>query len=58
MDFMLSEEERQFKDQCHIFASEILTPISNKYGETDDLPSEMIRAMAEAEFFKLLIPEE
>ncbi len=58
MDFMLSEEERQFKEHCHNFASEILTPISNKYGETDDLPSEMIRAMADAEFFKLLIPEE
>jgi acyl-CoA dehydrogenase len=58
MDFMLSEEDRQFKEQCHHFALEILTPISNKYGETDDLPSEMIRAMADAEFFKLLIPEE
>jgi acyl-CoA dehydrogenase len=58
MDFMLSEEEIQFKEQCQHFATEILTPISNKYGETDDLPSEMIRAMADAEFFKLLIPEE
>jgi len=58
MDFMLSEEETQFKEQCQHFASEILTPISNKYGETDDLPTEMIRAMAEAEFFKLLLPEE
>jgi acyl-CoA dehydrogenase len=58
MEFMLSEEEMEFKEQCQHFATEILTPISKKYGETDDLPSEMIRAMADAEFFKLLLPEE
>lgn len=58
MDFMLSEEERQFKEKCQVFAREILSPIAHKYGETDDLPSEMIKAMAEADFFKLLIPEE
>ncbi len=58
MDFLLSPEERKFKESCRNFAREKLIPISEKYGETDDIPKELIRAMAEAEIFKLLLPED
>jgi acyl-CoA dehydrogenase len=58
MDVMLSAEERSFKDYCHHFAREKLIPIAEKYGETDDIPQEMVKAMADAGLFKLLLPEE
>jgi alkylation response protein AidB-like acyl-CoA dehydrogenase len=58
MDLMLSTEEIKFKEYCRKFAREKLIPISEKYGETDDIPKELIKAMAVAELFKLLLPED
>lgn len=58
MDFILSPEEKKFKEYCRNFAREKLIPISEKYGETDDIPKELIKAMADAELFKLLLPED
>ena len=58
MDIMLSAKEKEFKEFCRRFAREKLIPISEKYGETDDIPSEMVQAMAEAGLFKLILPEE
>ena len=57
MDLMLSDEERRFKEYCIKFAKERLLPIAKKYGETVDIPKELVEAMAEAGFFKLLLPE-
>jgi len=58
MDFMLSDKEKEFKENCRNFAKEKLIPISEKYGETDDIPKELVKAMAEAELFKLFLPED
>jgi len=58
MDIMLSAEEKKFKAFCHRFAHEKLIPLSERYGETDDIPPEMVQAMAEAGIFKLLLPED
>ncbi len=58
MDFMLSHEEKRFKEYCRSFARETLIPLSKKYGETDDIPKELIQAMAEADLFKLFLPED
>jgi alkylation response protein AidB-like acyl-CoA dehydrogenase len=58
MDIMLSAEEKEFKAFCRRFAREKLIPLSERYGETDDIPSELVRAMAEAGLFKLILPED
>jgi acyl-CoA dehydrogenase len=58
INVMLSAEERNFRHYCRVFAREKLIPISEKYGETDDIPRELVDAMAEAGFFKLLLPED
>jgi len=58
MDLLLSDEQLKFKDNCRRFAAEKLIPISEKYGETDDIPQEMVKAMAEAGFFRLFLPAE
>ena len=54
---MLSPDEKRFKEDCQRFAEEKLIPMSERYGETDDIPEELVKAIAEAGFFKLLVPE-
>jgi acyl-CoA dehydrogenase len=58
MDLMLSTEEKEFKAFCRRFAREKLIPISERYGETDDIPPELVKTMAEAGIFKLILPED
>jgi acyl-CoA dehydrogenase len=58
MEFMLSAEEKSYKEFCRRFAREKLVPISERYGETDDIPPELVQTMAEAGIFKLILPED
>ncbi|MEW6334509.1 MAG: acyl-CoA dehydrogenase family protein [Thermodesulfobacteriota bacterium] len=58
MDILLSADQRQFKNECRIFAETRIAPLAEKYGETDDIPDELIRVMADARLFGLLVPEE
>jgi len=58
MDIMLSAEEKEFKAYCRRFALEKLVPLSERFGETDDIPPELVRTMAEAGIFKLILPED
>lgn len=57
MDVMLSDKDREFRDACRIFAREKLTSFSDMRGETNDVPRDMVAAMAEAGLFKLYAPE-
>lgn len=58
MDIMLNNEDRQFQQNCRSFARERLAAIAVRYGETADIPVEMIKEMGEAGLFKILIPTE
>jgi len=58
MDLMLSVEQKDFKEYCRRFAREKLIPIAEKYGETDEIPKELVTAMAQAGFFQLFLPED
>ena len=58
MDFMLSEQEKQFKRFCKEFAKDKLSLLAEKHGETDEVPRDMVAQMAAAGFFELLLPEE
>jgi alkylation response protein AidB-like acyl-CoA dehydrogenase len=51
MDILLSEDQKRFKEECRIFAEKEIAPLAAKYGETDDIPGEVIRAMADAQLF-------
>ncbi len=55
---MLSAQEKDFKEYCRKFAREKVVPIAEKYGETDDIPKELVTAMAKAGFFQLFLPED
>jgi len=58
MDFNFPRESNELKDRCRSFCETELMEISKKYGETSNVPYEMIKEMAEKEIFKYLIPEE
>jgi len=58
MDILLTEEDKKFQHHCKTFSREKLLPLAEKYGETADVPGELVRAMADAELFKILIPKE
>ncbi len=58
MDLMLSAEDIEFKKYCRKFAREKVLPISEKYGETEEIPKELVKAMADAGLFRLLLPED
>ena len=58
MDILLSADQRRFKEECRIFAENEIAPLAAKYGETDDIPGELVRVMADAQLFRLLVPEE
>ena len=58
MDLMLSVEEKDFKEYCRKFAREKVIPIAEKYGETDEIPKELVTAMAKAGLFQLFLPED
>ena len=57
MDIMLSNDHKRFKEECRILAQNKIAPIAEKYGETDDIPGELVRTMADAQLFRLLVPE-
>ncbi|MFP4668438.1 MAG: acyl-CoA dehydrogenase family protein [Desulfobacterales bacterium] len=57
MDVMLSEQDKDFRDFCRNFAKDKLPAAAEKYGETNDVPRDMVKDMAEAGLFKLYVPE-
>ncbi|MGD9124813.1 MAG: acyl-CoA dehydrogenase family protein [Desulfarculaceae bacterium] len=58
MDLMLNKEEKKFKAYCAEFAREVLAPLAKELGETDEVPRPMVAKMAEAGFFKYLLPKD
>lgn len=58
MDFDFSRESKELKEHCKRFCKTELAEIAKKFGETTDVPSSMIKAMAQNGFFKYLIPYE
>ena len=58
MDTMLSPEDLAYQESCRRYAAAELVEIEKKYGETNDVPHELRRSLADAGLFKHIIPEE
>jgi acyl-CoA dehydrogenase len=58
MDIMLNSEDKKLKEHFRLFAHEKIAPLAEKYGETDDIPKELVQVMADDGIFKLLLPKE
>jgi long-chain acyl-CoA synthetase len=56
--FVEREDDMIISGGENIYLLEVENVISKKYGETDDIPPEMIKAMADAWLFQLLLPED
>ncbi|OGP62164.1 MAG: hypothetical protein A2169_14165 [Deltaproteobacteria bacterium RBG_13_47_9] len=57
MDFNLPEDAQTLKDRCQQFCQTTLRALSEKFGETSDVPPLMVNAMAEEGIFRYLISE-
>jgi acyl-CoA dehydrogenase len=55
---MLSPEDLAYQESCRQYADTELAEIEKKYGETDEVPDELRRSMANAGLFKNAIPVE
>lgn len=59
MDFFsFSNDERAFQEKVEKVAKEQIKPLAQKYGETDDVPQEIVDAMREGGLFRILFPKE
>ena len=58
MDFELSEEQRMFKDAAAEFARERLFPKAQEFEEKEELPTELLKELANLGYFGMLLPEE
>ena len=58
MDTMLSPEDLAYQEFCRRYAATELAEIEKKYGEIIEVPEELRRSMANAGFFKHVIPAE
>ncbi|MBW2063506.1 MAG: acyl-CoA dehydrogenase family protein [Deltaproteobacteria bacterium] len=58
MDFIFSEEQARLKERVRELARKEIQPLARKYGETDDVPQEIVDVMAKGGLFQLLFPVE
>jgi len=55
---MLSPEDIAYQESCRQYAAAELVEIEKKYGETNEVPEELRRSLADAGLFKHIIPAE
>ena len=58
METMLSPEDLAYQESCRRYAETELPEIEKKYGETNEVPDELRRSMANAGLFRHIIPKE
>lgn len=58
MDTMLSPEDLAYQHYCRQYADAEMVEIEKKYGETNEVPEELRRSLADAGLFKHIIPAE
>jgi alkylation response protein AidB-like acyl-CoA dehydrogenase len=58
MDYLLTEDQKMIKELAHKVAEEKVRPIAAKYDQSEEYPWEAIKAIGEADLFRLIIPEE
>ncbi len=56
--FAFTDEEKVFKGKVRRCARERIKPLAQKYGETDDVPQEIVDVMIEGGLFRILFPKE
>ncbi len=57
MDYQLTEEQIMIKDVCRQIAREKIKPVREHYDETGEFPWDIVKVMAEADLFGIVIDE-
>ncbi|MBI3945973.1 MAG: acyl-CoA dehydrogenase family protein [Armatimonadetes bacterium] len=58
MDYFLTEEQQMMRDVAREIAEKRIRPVAAHYDETGEFPWPVVEAMAEADLFRVFIPEE
>ncbi|MCE5198824.1 MAG: acyl-CoA dehydrogenase family protein [Armatimonadota bacterium] len=58
MDYFLTEEQIFMKDVAREIAQKKIKPVSAHHDETGEFPWEIVKAIAEADLFRVFIPDE
>jgi alkylation response protein AidB-like acyl-CoA dehydrogenase len=58
MDYFLTEEQEMIRDLARQIAQERILPVRAKLDEEETFPWDIMEALAQADFFGLIIPEE
>ncbi|MBQ7525279.1 MAG: acyl-CoA dehydrogenase family protein, partial [Abditibacteriota bacterium] len=58
MDYFLTEEQQFMKDVAKDLAEKKIRPVSAQFDETGEFPWEIVKAIAEADLFRVFIPDE
>ncbi|MCF8032737.1 MAG: acyl-CoA dehydrogenase family protein [Desulfarculaceae bacterium] len=58
MDYFFTEEQEMIRDLCRQIAEERIKPVRAELDEKEQFPSEIMKALAQADLFQIIIPEE
>ena len=58
MDYFLTEEQKMLQEMARTIAEEKIRPVAAKYDETGEFPWDIVKILADGDFFRLWIPEE
>ena len=57
MDYFLTEEQIMIRDLARQFAREKVAPVAAHYDETGEFPWDLMKEMAEMDFFRIYLDE-
>ena len=58
MDYFLTEEQMMIRELAQQIAEERIKPVRAHYDETGEFPHDVMKALAQADMFSLIMPEE
>jgi butyryl-CoA dehydrogenase len=58
MDYGLTETQVMIRDLCRQIAQEKMKPVREHYDETGEFPWEIVKVLADADLFGVMVPEE
>jgi alkylation response protein AidB-like acyl-CoA dehydrogenase len=58
MDYFLTEEQEMIRELCQQIAEERIKPVRAELDEKEEFPTELMKALAQADLFGIIIPEE
>jgi alkylation response protein AidB-like acyl-CoA dehydrogenase len=58
MNYFLTEEQEMLKDLAKKFANDRIAPVAEKYDKAAEFPWDIVKGLAQMDFFRIWIPEE